>query len=476
MTERDFLADVQAALEYRRRDWGTQFPAVFQEKAGHVKKVQKAGITTYDAAYAILGDVWANVKLRYAVAEVLTLISHLAYRSWPRVFWIDRRKITPAVLIALQGKDENLRWAAMDLAGNLGLKRAVPLLIQYAPTNGLAVRALGSIGDPRGIPVLAEIARNQSLENHERIHAIIALNSLSCKTETHRIATILHNIMTDTTDQPEIRALAAENLAHVGIDETIPSYIHLLSDPNVELRFWAAFGLVTLGRTLDISAAMPVIDRTVAYDKGVLLRWWSVASEAIPALEDFWYWQLGGCEERDYCSGGPMLISPLLEYHDFREAGKVFDLEKGIYEFTPIPQSTTLSIDPATFAKQILERWPAAKINVRQPQPEALILDWWMEGKESSLMGGLHRNGYWVFLSGDEAATLEFAMWLRDLIPAEYPLRIYGWADPGIEINATLGEIGFSEAERRARESWNEQLGKLVTEVNQMMEKANDQS
>lgn len=476
LSERDFLADAKTALKHRHDHWATpQYLEQYREQVRHVRRVQRAGITTYDAAYAVLGDVWANVKLRYSVAEVLNLITHLAYWSWPRVFWIDRHKITPAVLIALQGKDEHLRWAAMDLAGSLGLKRAVPLLIQYAPTNELAVRALGSIGDPRGIPVLAEIARNQSLENHERIHTIIALAELH-PVGDDQIPAILHNIMFDTTNPSEIRALAAENLAHLWIPETIPSYIQLLTESDVELRFWAAFGLVTLGRTLDISAAIPVIDRTVAYDTEVLPQWWSVASEVMPALEDYWYRRLNGCEDDQYCSGGPMLVSPLLEYHDFREAGKVFDLEKGIYEYMPIPQSTTLSIDPAIFAKQITERWPAAKINVRHPQPEALILDWWMDAEEWPVMGGLHRNGYWVFLSGGETATLEFAMWLREIISSEYPLNIYGWADPGIEINATLGEIGFSEAERRAMNKWNEQVEEAKAVLEMYRKKVKEQS
>ncbi|KAB2862321.1 MAG: HEAT repeat domain-containing protein [Anaerolineae bacterium] len=474
LSERDFLADMQVFLANIRQN---AIEAVKKEHAAYERRIRKAGIDSYKAAYATIGNLKADIKLRRAVCSILSSVSRDNQKN-P----IDKRRVGGSVLRAMQSKDRSLRYSAMELAGHLRLKRAVPLLIEIVRKDrrpGIrqeAIRALDFINDPRSTDALIEFASNHAEETYVRIFAIIALASLAYHCETERIGTVLEKIMLDSSDTSQIRAEAAENLAHVGIADTIPSYIQLLTDPDVELRFWATFGLVTLGQTLNISAAIPVIDRTVAYDMDVLPQWWSVASEAMPALEDYWYRQFKGCEDEQYCSGGPMLISPLLEYHDYQQTGKVFDLEKGIYEYTPIPQSTTLSIDPATFAKQILERWPAAKINVRHPQPEALILDWWMDAEEYPLMGALHRNGYWVFLSGNEVATLEFVMWLREITSSEYPLYIYGWADPGIEINATLGEIGFSEAERRARGAWNEQLGKLVTEVNQMMEKANDQS
>ncbi len=471
MSERDLLADLEAT----RQDFykNAQLPQAKASFGRDIRKIQAAGITSYTAAYQFLMDTANDPKLRHILLFTLFRIWGYGYIWQKRTEYLDRQEIMPALVVSLKDRHPDIRHQARQLVEYLELRECVPHLLHMIATDKsrynriFAMTTLAGWQDPDARAMMLAIVADRSKSDFFRTHAIFCLWQYPIDPI---IQNLLETILVDPTESVAVREQAAEALADMGRAETVDAYLALLSEPAANLRLWGVSGLGAISSKADISSAIPLIDHVASTDNAVPPHWWSVASMAMRALELFWYQRLAPeTTDESY------LVSPLLEYNDFQEASWVYSSGDDA-EFVPIQQTTTLSIDPATVAKQIVERWPDAKINVRHPQPEALILDWWMEGKESPLMGGLHRNGYWVFLSGDEAATLEFAVWLRDLIPAEYPLRIYGWADPGIEINATLGEIGFSEAERRARESWNEQLGKLVTEVNQMMEKANDQS
>jgi hypothetical protein len=104
----------------------------------------------------------------------------------------------------------------------------------------------------------------------------------------------------------------------------------------------------------------------------------------------------------------------------------------------------TLHINPAWLADKLRERWPDVALNVREPRPQAYLLDWLLTFDNRTLIGALHRDQYAVVLTGDEADVHEFAAWYRSVIDAEQPLYLVEWADFGVELKpgVTAEEIG----------------------------------
>ena len=74
---------------------------------------------------------------------------------------------------------------------------------------------------------------------------------------------------------------------------------------------------------------------------------------------------------------------------------------------------------------------------MRDPKPQAMILDWLAEIDGDLLMGGLHRDGYGVFITSHRGNIETFAKWYRSIIADEHKLYLYEWADEGKEIVVT---------------------------------------
>jgi hypothetical protein len=54
------------------------------------------------------------------------------------------------------------------------------------------------------------------------------------------------------------------------------------------------------------------------------------------------------------------------------------------------------------------------------------------------LIGGLHRDGYALVLTGVKDAVDEFAVWYRGLFAAEQPLFLYEWADVATDLTPDI--------------------------------------
>lgn len=441
MTERDFVADLEAT----RQDFykNAQLPQAKRAFGRDIRKIHAAGITTYAAAYQFLMDASNDPKLRHILLFTLFRIWGYGYMWQKRTEYLDRLEIMPALVVSLKDRHPDIRYQARQLVEYLELRACAPHLLHMIATDKsrynriFAMTTLTRWQDPDAWAMILAIVADRSKSDFFRTHAIFCLWQYPIDAV---IQNLLEKIMIDLAESVEVREEAAEALADMGRTETVDAYLALLSEPAANLRLWGVFGLGAISSKADISSAIPRIDHLASTDNAVPPRWWSVASMAMRALELFWYQRLAPeTTDESY------LVSPLLEYNDFQEASWVYSGGDDA-EFVPIQQTTTLSINPATLAKQIVERWPDAKINVRHPQPEALLLDWLIDGEKMPLMGGLHRNGYWVTLTGERSAGAEFAAWLRTIVPSDYPLRLYYCDDlAGQTIPAIVGEIRLDE-------------------------------
>lgn len=450
MTERDFVADMKYAVDRLSESYA--FAQWIKESKRYSRRIQRADIVTYQMAYDTLGNVWANVGLRRAICEILyTIIIWRNIGESVRLEYVDRRKVVKPLIVALQSKDAGLRSAAIQLARQLELKRAFPLFLQLSQTEPhptvrvQAIEALGSTQDPRAIEPLLNIATNRAEPEPIRIAAVKELAGLLDLTARSAAA----KIILDPTEAVEVRAEAAEWLNHWDFPEWINIQRALLESPELRLRLAAAYAFMDDIYDVDMSSVRPLWDHILATDETIRADGVSLAGDIAPCHEVDWYEHI---VTNPSIWAEPYLISPIPLYDDYQPPA--WSSDDGIYRLSDQP--TTLAIDPTILSAQILEKWPNAKLNVRHPQPESLILDWLIEGGEEPVMGGLHRNGYWIFLTGLETEVLEVAVVLRGVIPAEYPLLLYWighWADYGVEITPDLAQIGFEAAQNRRRDA-----------------------
>lgn len=305
------------------------------------------------------------------------------------------------------------------------------------------ISELGSLQDPRAIPLLIQIAQDKTTKQSERTHTIYNLSNY----DTPETISALQNILKDQSDDPTVRAEAAEQVSYMdGTDSTLGIYIQTLQEENEEIRFWSAFGITTLNSGwwgMDIAKALPVLDELIANDKRILPRWWHIGREPIYAFERQWYRQFVNCieDEDTLCPIITRLISPAWEYQDFKQ--RTTNAE-GIQLTHRLEEAITLQVNPNWLGQQMREKWLGIQFNVRRTK--AYLIDWIIPVEDRVLMGGLHRDGYGVFISGSKAADVTaFALWYRSVIAPEHTLRIYMWADSGVEIGIHMTPEEFDK-------------------------------
>lgn len=362
------------------------------------QQLNDLGITTYTALFAHIDDPNTPNELR---RDLLWMLTHLSNQ-------VDRRRAVQVVLRALRSPDDDIRSSALWAAEILHLKRTIPLVMSLARDkaessdirNG-AVRALGGLCYPGG--------------SHTEL-----IEQTACE------------IIFDETDAVVVRAEALELFSPAVVKRYgLDALTGLLSHPSADLRFWAAFGFPSIGGCdddgcrLDITAAIPVLDHLVAFDHTVPEYWgWHVGREALEALENFYAHQYG------LSRAGVWLISPAKEYMTFSSEmrtfvqwGKPFEMKDG-YDARP-----ALNVDPAWLADQLRATYPSVNFEAR-PGSKAYLLSGLVETEGEIVLGGLHRDGYALVLTGAYAAILRVARWYRGIISSETPLYLYEWAGP----------------------------------------------
>jgi hypothetical protein len=88
-----------------------------------------------------------------------------------------------------------------------------------------------------------------------------------------------------------------------------------------------------------------------------------------------------------------------------------------------------LNVDPVWLADHLRAAFPGVNFEAR-PGSQAYLLSWLAETEGETVLGGLHRDGYALVLTGAYTAIMRVARWYRGIIPSETPLYLYEWAGP----------------------------------------------
>jgi hypothetical protein len=362
-------------------------------------------ITTYSQLFAVLRDENADASLRLQICWALPHLSAVA----------GKRRVVPSLIDVLKSTNEHLQRDA--------------------------AQALGSLGSRRAVFPLIELAQDKNQPEMARIFAITALQSIDDK----RAIAPLTAIMFDQSDNLRVRAEAVEWTSHFADASSLPDYIALLSDSAADIRFWASFGLTQF--FTDISQALSELDRLVAFDHILPKHWgWHVDREAINPLEKAYIqvWK-GYSDDAKYYT---WLISPVPEYGTFFRQYRKWADEDWTYYTAAQPPPVTLDVDPAWLADRLREQWPDVQLNVRQPRPQAYLLDWRMSIEGVIFSGALHRDRYAVVATSDAEAVYAFTAWYRSIIAPEQPLFLYEWADIALELRPGMTASEIEAAER----------------------------
>jgi HEAT repeat protein len=132
-------------------------------------------------------------------------------------------------------------------------------------------------GDRRFLPTLLKQLTRGPRPFHRRA-AAYALGGVRGK----RAVLALERVLLNSKENPKVRAEAAEALAYLFGNRSIPTLRRCLADPSRDVRFWCAFTLGVAG-TLDkrkAAAAIPALEKLAASDRRVVRGFWSVAGEA----------------------------------------------------------------------------------------------------------------------------------------------------------------------------------------------------
>jgi len=385
----------------------TQDDRLLQDlEAGHYKEetidaLKQQGITTYSRLFALLLDEATDVSLRIELCQVLSSLYKI----------VDKRRVATPLMVALASTNADLSTSA--------------------------ARALGQITVKRAIPQLGQLATDKSLPDDARLWTILALGWM----HDQRATPFLWQIVYDKTDISSLRGDALEQISSSSNQNDVQKYIDLLQDEAPDVRFWAAYCLTQGG--LDVSAALNVLDKVVAFDHNLPIGWaWHVDREALLPFENIHFRRLQPPvtdDEKDYfySYSNTYLVSPASEYasfiHDYRHW-----TESWVYTTDPTPP-ITLNIDPAWFADQLRARWPDVALNVREPRPQAYSVDFQVTIDGQALIGSLHRDGYALVLtSRKDAPVFAFTAWYRSLFAPDQPLYLYEWSHTAIPINAGM--------------------------------------
>ncbi|MBA3870231.1 MAG: HEAT repeat domain-containing protein [Anaerolineae bacterium] len=360
-----------------------------------IAALKTANVTTYEQLFSLIRDEQADPQPRADVCDEIRRLFN----------WIDKRRFVPPLLDALKTSHEPLLQNAIQALGNLESKRAVTPIINLVgnktlsyDTRRFAILVLVEIGDKNAIPSLV-------------------------------------NIMFDSTDDIKIREDAIEQTAWFFDSSLVKTYIQLLSDPESDMRFWAAYGL-TVMRT-DISAALRELDRVAAFDHVAPDGWWHIDREALDPLENI-YWQRLGLRENEDSRKRIHVISPAPEYSTFKWLFNRWPY--GEYKKLKPP---SLKVDHRWLTKKLREEWPSIRLNIRKPRPQTYLLDWLIEIDGEPLIGGLHREQYAVVITGNLKAMRVFATWYRSIIEPKQYLFLYEWAGLATELKSGMSETGI---------------------------------
>jgi len=134
-------------------------------------------------------------------------------------------------------------------------------------------------------------------------------------------------------------------------------------------------------------------------------------------------------------SVGPEYNRYSQHYHDRQQDGA-----DSVERVPPI----TLQVSVEWLKTQLQARWSSVAFDVRHDS-QAYRLNWLIEIDGFNLIGGLHRDGYAVVITGNSEAIYQFVQWYRRITP-DYELYFYEWASPGIRLQSNMSLKQIREA------------------------------
>ena len=299
--------DLLTALDELLSHYNKQYEQSQTGENGIVKlinAIKETDILDYDKLYALVRSNATEIKLRKQAIRMIGLLASGIIQTNPdtysrkRIIYIDRRTAFSALRTALNTDDKELQ--------------------------ALVIWKLGILGHRGAVPILGEILLNKSEEKSLRLNALIAL---SCIYDDSRIKGIYETIAYDETEpNTELRGDVIEQLGQITRDEAdINRFVTLLNHNSDTIRFWTAYGLVFLTEYCNLSKYLTIIDKVVAYDSVIHQTapygfWWHINRELAPALEHIYAQKLLPKSYGEFSRPYTMLISPQLEYWDFRQA------------------------------------------------------------------------------------------------------------------------------------------------------------
>lgn len=230
-----FRDELQAKLQPMFEQGAGTSPEVLTSMESDIELLLNAGVDSFDDLLTIVQDTTMDVEKRTVACWILGAFGE--------------KRAARALSIALDDDDLGVRWEAAKSLSMLGNKRYLRKVITVAlkskdiESRKAAVYALGWYGDERAIEPLV-------------------------------------NILTENSEDPELRGNAAEALANMGATSAVVPLMAALRDASIEVRFWAAFALGEVG---DLQT-VPELKGLASEDTSVLDGWWSVKKECLDSI------------------------------------------------------------------------------------------------------------------------------------------------------------------------------------------------
>lgn len=179
-----------------------------------------------------------------------------------------------------QTLDTRLRSDLCWLVPRLGIEAAGDLLtgLMADPSEQIRMEAaagLGLVPDDGVVDVLLAALADESSQPVR----LAVLHALGVRSSPRSAAGVM-GVLQDSDEDPEVRADAAEALAHVEDERIVPFLIGYLQDRSPLVRYSAAYAL---GEQGDVSA-LPALRHLAAHDCDNT-PWGSVASRALRSLQ-----------------------------------------------------------------------------------------------------------------------------------------------------------------------------------------------
>lgn len=176
------------------------------------------------------------------------------------------------------------RGRAAQLLTSVGIDTVTPLLRVFTSETEFqelyeTALAIEETNNQRFVPHLAHTLLSDP-NPHRRQAAARALGWI--RPRSAQAARALARCLSDPTQPLPAREEAAESLAYVGNNSSIPTLIEALRDPDPRIRFWSTFGLGQSHRGEPHAiAALESVLNDEAIPPG---NWWSVGKEALAML------------------------------------------------------------------------------------------------------------------------------------------------------------------------------------------------